>query len=190
MTSEPDQRRQAESRSDAHTEQEGTPPLDKGPGQLRRPREKKAQLHRHRLCCFPFSVKPWLLQLLFKTESFKGRTCCHTTVRGGRGSTEPAEELPEGPPLLPSLRARLDPHGCGRPGGQEGAGKGCLLFRMKASRSTPHIHGASWLDVVVVRSGEGLPAGQALDGGAALPMAGRPGQRLRPCSPPLSLPEA
>lgn len=123
---------------------------------------------------FPFSVKPWLLQLLFKTGSFKGRTCCRTTVWGGRGSTEPAEELPEGLPPPPSLRAAGSswPH----PGGWEGDGKGCLLFRMKASRSTPHIHGASWLDVGVVRSREGLPDGQAVGwrGGSARDSAARP----------------
>lgn len=47
----------------------------------------------------------------------------------------------------------------------------CCLFRIKASRSTPHIHGASWLDSGAFRSGKekGHLSVQArrLDGGAA-----------------------
>lgn len=140
----------------------------------------KVQLHRHRCVLFSFLCKNLgCFSCFLKQKASKERTCCRTT--GGTGP----DGAGRGGAALSAGRGAARAASSGPPG----AGRrreGLLPFRMKASKSMPQSTGqAGWTSELTGVERGSLSAGRP--GGWTVR---RPGQRLRPCSPPLSLPEA
>lgn len=149
-----------------HTEREGAPPLDRVRARRaevgRRPHG--SSLHRHRLCRFPFFL-------------CKNLGCFRRFLKPNASKEGPAATPPCGPEGGHGAPPRGGPaaslRGWTLVAAAERDGKGCLLFRVKASGSTPHIHGqAGWTaDCQAWRGSASGPAGGRPRGWMPAPQA-------------------
>lgn len=90
------------------------------------------------------------LRCFLRQKAANEKNCCHASVRGAGGKEALRRGPAEGQPGA-ALHSEAGPSWDARRVKEPGGGR--LLFRSKASRSMPHVHGASWSDSSAFRGG-------------------------------------